>query len=238
MAIGFRGYATGDLSSIAGTTTVSFVAGTAATDVVVVVFGTDATTETITPPSGATRIGSQVVQNQGGGTVINLDAFWCLGSQSNNGFTNGTTGAFQQGWVAASFTGVDNTTPIDVAGVGTSTSGNSSVTANSITIVTAGAWECIAGCDWLGKVPFAATSFSEAHNAATNASASLLYNQTGKSTGATGSVSVSNSDGTSTGELIAVLPFALRPAASSIAFPSWDEIRAIFRDRNQVLPRM
>lgn len=205
----------GDIASTTATTTITTPTGSAATDVLIAVFGDDVaggTQNTPSAPAGWTLIGAQVTATSGV-NHIGVTAFWALGNVSNKGFTNNHT-AGQQGWVCAAFSGVDNTTPIDVTGTGTTSTGASSVTANAVTIATANAWEVIAACDWLGKVGFTATSFTETHNTAANASVSFLYNTTPKSTGSTGTVVVNNSDGTTASEIMACLPFALRPAAS------------------------
>ncbi len=208
----------GDIASVAATTTITLPSGTAATDVVVVCFGTDnnaATTTTVTAPAGWTRI-DVTVAGSNGTTRVKQDVFWALGNVSNLGFTNSNTGAtFQQGWVCLGWTGVDNTTPIDATGTSNTNASAANITTNAVTVATDQAWHVIAVTDWLGKVAYTATSFTEKNNAAANAAAAILYNTTPKSVGSTGTVVVNNSDGTTTGEILNATPFALRPAADA-----------------------
>jgi hypothetical protein len=218
MAIGVNAnISSGDIASTTGTTTITLPTGTNSDDVLVVVIANDfgaVTAQSTTGPSGWTSIFSGFTVTSGS-NHIQLNAFWALGSVANLGFTNSQTGGnYQQGWVCLGFTGVDNTTPIDAtSGSNDSNTGASSLTVSSVTVATDQAWELIAFNDWLGKVAFTASGFAEKNNAAANASVALLYNTTPKSTGATGTVSVANSDGTSGGEILAGSSFALRPSS-------------------------
>jgi hypothetical protein len=199
MAIGFRASSSADKATALATETITKPTGTASTDILVIAFGTDKgsnVAQTITPPSGWTRIGAQVSQTNGASQIVLLDAFWSLGSNASLGFGNSASGAaVQQGWLCGAFTGVDNTTPIDVADNGIKNSAAGTLTVTGVTIVTANAWDCMAAADWSGGV-FSATSFTVAENGHTNASAALLYNQTPKSTGATGTATLSDTLGT------------------------------------------
>jgi hypothetical protein len=219
MAIGFRASSSADKASAAATETITKPTGTASTDILVIAFGTDKgsnVAQTITPPSGWTRIGAQVSQTNGASQIVLLDAFWSLGSNASLGFGNSVSGAaVQQGWVCGAFTGVDNTTPIDVAdGTGNKGTFANTLTVNGVTIVTDQAWDCFAAADWLGGV-FSATSFTVAENGHTNASAALLYNTTPKSTGATGTVTFSDTLGGSGTQIMEAIRFALRPAVTA-----------------------
>jgi hypothetical protein len=222
MAIGFRASSSADKATALATETITKPTGTASTDILVIAFGTDKgsnVAQTITPPSGWTRIGAQVSQTNGASQIVLLDAFWSLGSNASLGFGNSASGAaVQQGWSCGAFTGVDNTTPIDVAdGTGNKNTATGTLTVNGVTIVTANAWDCMAAADWSGGV-FSATSFTVAENGHTNASAGLLYNTTPKSTGATGTATLSDTLGTST-QILEAIRFALRPAATATKAP-------------------
>jgi hypothetical protein len=222
VAIGFRTSASGDIASTAATVTPTKPTGFASTDVLVYVFAEDngaSTTTTITAPGGFTRIGATTLGSSGVNR-IKLDAFWCLGSQVSMGFTNSHTGSgFQQGWVALAFTGVDNTTAVDVAdSAGTNTgTGATSLTVNGVTIATDQAWDCIACCDWNSGV-VSATNFTAVENGHTNAMVAALYNTTPKSVGATGTASVADT-ASATSQIMAAIRFALRPAAGGSTSP-------------------
>jgi hypothetical protein len=209
MAIAFRSSSTADLASPGATTTITLPAGVASTDVVVAVFGSIRTAITspndITPPAGWTIIAATISANDGS-SEVSLHAFWALGSVAALGFTNTQTTGLSQDWVCAAFTGVDTTTPIDVAG--TAVSGGASVTCGSITIATANAWELIAATD-VHKHALTSSGFSSASSAGTNALAALFYNTTPNATGATGTqnVAIGVSD---PAEKTLGLPFALR----------------------------
>jgi hypothetical protein len=219
MAIGVNSsIARNDIPATTATTTISKPTGTGNTGVLVVVFGTDqsGTPGSITPPAGWTAIFTNVLVVVGS-TGVRLSGYWALGSVANLGFTNSSTGD-QQGWVCREFTGVNNTTPIDVVDNGGTNhnTGSASLTVNSVTVATANAWELIAFASWLGGTN-SATGFTAAQNVATppatNADATLLHNPTPKGTGATGTVVVTSSSA-ATGQILIGVPFALRPAVT------------------------
>lgn len=218
----FRASSSADIASATATVTVTKPTGTLSTDGVVVVFGTDngnGTSTTITPPSGATRIGARTPVSSGSTRIV-LDAFWFYGSQSSLGFTNSNTGSsIQQGWVALAFSGVDQTNIIDVADTaGTnSNTGAASLTVNGVTIATDQAMDCIACCDWNSGV-VSSSGFAVVENGHTNAMAAMLYNTTPKSTGATGTATLSDT-AASSGQMIAAIRFALKPAAGGSTSP-------------------
>jgi hypothetical protein len=222
MAIGFRTSSSADIASATATVTITKPTGFASTDVLIAVFGTSKSSNvahTITAPAGWTRIAAQVSQTNGTAEIILLDVFWALGSVVGLGFTNSTTGGgVQQGWLCAAFTGVDTTTPIDVAVVaGDKNTASATLTVSAITIATTNAWDCIAAADWLGGV-FTVTSFTVAENGHTNASAALCYNTTPKSTGTTGTATLNSTAGAN--QILEDIRFALRPAAGgSVTLP-------------------
>lgn len=225
MAIGVNpSISSADLANQAsGTITISKPAGTAATDVLAVAFALDdvnSGSPTISAPTGWTAITAGFRQASGVNSLT-LYGFWALGNVANLGFTFTRGGASNAdiGWLCIDYTGVDNTTPIDANdGAANGTAGASSVTSNAVTVVTDQAWHVILSCDFLGKVAFTATGFTEQHNGAVNAAIVQLYNQSPKAIGSTGTVVVNNSDATSSGEVMAAMPFALRPAAGSGGF--------------------
>ncbi len=107
--------------------------GVAATDVVLAVFYFDGGTGvTFTPPAGwtlAVRTNSTTVQGQA--------VYWALGNVASYAFTLG--GAPTIIGFTLAYTGVDNTTPMDVAAVGQANVSGTLITAPSIITVTANA---------------------------------------------------------------------------------------------------
>jgi hypothetical protein len=214
---------TGETASVAATTTITLPPGTAATDVVVVVFGSDTggtTPSSVTAPAGWTAINTAFTVTISN-TAVRLAAFWALGSVANLGFTNSLTGtSYQQGWACVGFTGVDNTTPVDATAATNSSTGSTTLTTNAVTIATTGAWHCIPICSWNGTAnEFGATNFTFKEDAATQASAALGYNTNLKSIGSTGTVAVTSSS-SGTGQILAAMPFALRPDAGGGGAPA------------------
>ena len=133
-AITFRAAGTFVCNS-ANTTTIVLVApaGVAATDVVeAVIFVSDGTGTSITPPTGWT-----LVNRTDNGTVGGMAVYWALGNVASYTFSlggnNGNMG------FAIAYIGVDNTTPMDAAGVGQANASSATITAPSITTVTANA---------------------------------------------------------------------------------------------------
>ena len=166
-----------------------------------------------TAPSGWTSINTQITQFAGGGVGVHM--WWCLGNNANLTFTKSGAVTWYGATIAA-FSGVNTTTPIDATGTQNSNTGASSLTVNSVTIATNNAWEIFGCADWLDGT-FTATGFTVSQTfGASGACCGLLYNQTPKSTGSTGTVTLNDSAGTS-GQLIIASPFALRPTSSGVA---------------------
>jgi hypothetical protein len=215
----FRASSSGDLASVTATTTITKPAGTASTDVLVVTFGTDIggiAAAIVTAPSGWTAINTALAVTNGNSNV-RLAAFWALGGVANLVFNNSAT-TDQEGWICVGFTGVDNTTPIDATAAPNSSSSATTLTTNAVTVATSGAWHCIPCIDWNGSATdMSAPGFTTKQNASAQANATLLYNATSKPAGSTGTVVVT-SVSSATGQIIAAMPFALRPAGAGAAF--------------------
>jgi hypothetical protein len=177
-----------------------------------------------TAPAGWTSIGS--VLNAGTASQhISVQAWHAAGDVANLAFTKSGS-ATDVGWVMLCFSGVDTTTPIDATGTANSNTGAATLTTNAVTIATDQAWHCIAFADWLSGT-FSATGFTNAESPLTNESAALLYNTTPKSTGSTGTVVVTSS-AASSGQVLAGVPFALRPVVG--AAPTLDQYGWRFRN--------
>jgi hypothetical protein len=136
MAILFRVTGTVVTGDSVSSLTPGAPAGTLATDIVLAyfIFGAGSGV-TFTPPSGWTLA---FRQNQT--TSAGMAVYWGLGSASFTAWTiSGLTAASIIAFTAG-YTGVDNTTPLDVASAGQSTGGNGTVvTVPALTTVTNGA---------------------------------------------------------------------------------------------------
>lgn len=140
-AISFTGSSSSTTFSNVGSVTLSAPAGAAATDVMVAVIGgtgaSRTTNVTVTAPAGSSWVlvkGQQDTTNFGG-----LYVFWALGTETAFNFTvsSNTSG---NGFVLA-YSGVDNTTPLDVAAGGqNNTTASTTETAPTISTVTANTW--------------------------------------------------------------------------------------------------
>lgn len=229
MGIGVNANITsGDVHAPGATTVITLPTGTAATDVVTVFFGSGTSSTTVittTPPTGWTAIATAFTVTSGG-VQVRLSGYWALGNVASKTFTNTGAGAScDQGWICLGFTGVDNTTPIDAAGTTSSSTGASAVNANAVTVATDQAWEVIGLTSWQGGT-WSASGFTAKQNAHVNEDASCLYNSTPKAVGSTGTVSCS-STGSSTGQVEAAMPFALRPTASAAPPEGWQEVESL-----------
>jgi hypothetical protein len=220
VAIGVNASVTsGDIASLTATTTITKPTGTASTDVLIVVFGTDfggsGPAATVTAPAGWAAVNAAFTVTNGNGNV-RLTVFWAPGSVANLGFTNSLTGSsHQEGWICVGFTGVDVTTPIDATAATNSSINSTTLTTNAVTVATAGAWHCIPTVDWLGSAAdLGAPGFTRQQNASGQANSTLLYNTTAKSAGSTGTVVVTSANAAS-GQIIEAMPFALRPAGGA-----------------------
>jgi hypothetical protein len=221
MAIGVRasGSAVYDTALASGspTTTVTKPAAAAAGDVAIVVqsmgWGGQGPFSAVTP-AGWTAIATDVGSSSAT-SAQRTSAFYRVLQAGDSTWAFGRTTANSQsvdiGIVFLAFTGVDNTTPIDATGTTATNTGSATISAPAVTIATANAWHCIAmGC-WNGGAA-SATGFTDLPNAnpATHEQADLLYNQTPKSAGSTGAVTVTQ--GAASGNQLSAIPFALRPA--------------------------
>ena len=144
-----------------------------------------------------------------------LAYFWALGNIANLTFTkSGNVSAL--GWACSAFTGVDNATPIDAIGTATNTISSTTVTVGTVSVATNNAWHLVAACEAAKSATLSATSFTIAESGNTNEHAALLYNTTPKSVGATGTVTVTSTDGTG-GQTLIGFAFAIRPDAAASA---------------------
>lgn len=203
MAIGLRasGSTTWDVN--ATSQVVTKPAASATGDVMVMAIGANMTGPAPLP-TGWTSIG----------TVTLTGACLTLGYRvAQAGDTSWTVtpggGAQQFGGVLQTFTGVDNVTPIDATGSAASQASGTSITVPAVTVVGSGAWHLI-GHASTGSGNPTATGFTVLKDAQANEAAALLYNQTPKSAGSTGTTAVAYSSGGA-----AALPFTLAPAAAA-----------------------
>jgi hypothetical protein len=217
VAIAFRAKSGGDLNSVSGTFAVTKPVGTASTDVMVASITWDVHNDpatTLTPPSGWTTIANPLTNS-----TIKSAVFWSLGSNASLTFTEAGISVSNTGWVIGSFTGVDNTTPVDATGT-TSTSANSqTVTSNAVTAVTANALNMVALGAWNGPSTLAASGWTVQVNATTPSfqESDLAYKAI-SATGSTGTTAFTASGQVASGQLLNAIPFVLRPAGGAAAF--------------------
>jgi hypothetical protein len=137
MAIGFRAAGTKATVSSGTSITVPAPAGIAATDIVLIYIHEQQNPGTaITPPAGWTLVLNLLETSVGS---ERLAVFWGLGTATFGAFTGVGTNTDLQARAFA-YTGVDNTTPLDVAAVGQSNASSTTMTAPTITTVTDNAW--------------------------------------------------------------------------------------------------
>jgi hypothetical protein len=206
---------TGDIGSLTTSTVITKPTGANSSHRLVLVVADDtsaATANVLTPPAGWTRVGSTVSAS---GAQLRLNVFHAPGDVAGLTFTNSQTGTnYQQGWVCAAYTGVDATTPVDVAGTANSNTGAATLATNGFTPASTGAVHLIAFCDWIGGT-YSATGYTVSQNAHANAGAGLLYSLTALTGGvAEPGVTVGDSQ-PATGQVLAALPFALRLAGAT-----------------------
>ena len=181
-------------------------------------------------PTGWTAIGSFI-----GGTSNAIWAQYRLAQVGDTSWTwtlaHGTTANL--GVILQSFSGVDQTTPIDATGTTVTSSNQQTVTVATYNTATANAWELIAmGCASWGVSPvFSATGFTAADNSpATNQAAGLLYLGPKVSAGATGSV-VATVSGSGSGQKIDAIPFAICAAVPPFTLPPTSILKPYSRPR-------
>jgi hypothetical protein len=215
VAIAFRAFSKGESHiTVTGNTTVTVTkpTGTASTDVLVISFAFGGgVTYTVTPPTGWTAVATGV-------SILGLraDCYRALGSVAALGFVINITSAspaLDQGWTCSAFSGVDNTTPVDATGTTSTNSNSLTLTANAVSVLTANAHHLIAFSP-LNAATISATGFTAVDNSPVSfQQAGLLYKSL-SATGSTGTVSCVVS-GTASGQSLAAIPFALRPAGGA-----------------------
>lgn len=133
MAIAFRSIgAVGNSNGGGGACTPGTPAGVVSTDIVIAIltFG-GGTSCVITAPSGWT-----LAKRQDNGTTSGAAAYWALGSVASYAFSVTNVLDAISG-IAAAYSGVDTTTPMDATAVGQNNAASTTVTSPSITTVTA-----------------------------------------------------------------------------------------------------
>lgn len=217
--IGHRADSSADISGVGATTTVSLPTGTQSTDIVAAVFCSTRLAlinpNVVSPPAGWTRIGSELTANNGI-SELTLSLFWAQGNVGALGFSNSQTLTLNQGYVLSAFSGVDLSTPIDVTGTSTNSTGGGAIVNASINIATNNAWHLVGAIDLDANSLTTPAGFTQAANGTppTNAGAGMFYNTTPKSIGATGTVTIGISVSDSN-DILAGLAFALRPLVST-----------------------
>lgn len=218
MAIGFRQFSSGDVHLPGTTVTITKPAGTASTDILVAFFGSGrgaaGVVGTWTAPAGWTAIAANVQVTAS--NHIDLAGFWASGSVAGLGFSRSGT-VDDMGWVCLGFTGVNGTTPVDATGTTNSATGSASIVANAVTVATDQAWHVVGLTSWAGGT-WSATGFTLKQNADVNQDVTCAYNPTPKSVGSTGTATFTTTGGSS-GQLLAAMPFALRPAPAVASLP-------------------
>lgn len=205
------------IGAASGSTTVTIPSGTQPGDLMIasVCVGWITSAGTITTPSGWTAVEATVVA--GFGTLSAV--FWRIAQAGDSTWSFPIVGGTGNGFIGValqSFTGCDQTNPIDSTGTGSSNTGSNTITANAVTVAFANSWELI-GLAQDNTGTASATGFTVLSNAGSAAQVALLYNATPKATGSTGTVTVTGGGGASGNEL-ACTPFAIRPAQNSISW--------------------
>lgn len=219
MAVAFHNSSTGTTHNPAVASTVTITKPTvSAGDVLVCEFGNNGgtTAQSMTAPAGWTQIGSTISS-----TKVKTQAWWALQSVAALGFTVGADGAGSSdvSWTCLSFSGVDNTTPIDATGTGNSNTGANNVTPANYTDVTDGALPLVAITNWNGGGVFTSTGFTVVPSATTNCQTATLYaNAAVSGAGATVTGVQINDSASATGNILCYQQFALRPAASAASY--------------------
>lgn len=179
---------------------------------------------TWTAPAGWTSIFTAFSVDNTGFGGLGLQAFWALASNANLTFTKSGTIDFT-GWVAATFSGVDLSTPIDVTANTQSNISAASLTVASLTIATGKAIDFIVGADWHSGGVFSTVNIFYRVNGNTNQSCALGYDPTFKLPGATGTAVFANS-GAASGQALVAARFALRPSEVAVVRPDYSNFPA------------
>ena len=111
-----------------------------------------------------------------------------------------------------SFSGINTSSPIENTGTTSANSGSNTITGNSVTVNSSGAWELIGVSQSNGGTIPTATSFTALSNEDRNST--LLYNTTALNPGATGAVTVTGG-GPAAGNMLVAIPFTIVPASTT-----------------------
>ncbi len=170
------------------------------------------TAGTLATPAGWTLIGSSIAS-----TKVRIYQYWALQSVSTLGFvyTAGTGTSSDFSWVCAAFTGVNNTTPIDSTGTGSSNTASASITTLTYSTVHANALPLISFGDWNGGT-VTAPSYNVLSSNIVNTADTLLYSTTPVASPGTVAAVVINSGGAASGQINCYQQFALNPAAGAL----------------------
>ncbi len=181
--------------------------GTANTDVLIAMFeGGGGTGDTYTPPAGWT-----LINRTDSTTVVSVASYWALGSVASTTFTISQGGLQATIGFILGYTGVDNATPMDATAVGQANASSGTITAPSITTVTANAWLVgVMGISTLSTFSAAFGTIRQNGNFASQNGANIALAGIDTSqavAGASGTKTVTASiAGVNVGELIALRP--------------------------------
>ncbi len=225
MAIAFHASGTGTFTNVVNGGSVAPTKPAVSTnDILIIAFGLNAGTvspPSITAPTGWTLIGSQITGGAGS-SGAGVSMYWALQSVASLAFTANRPGAttLDVEYVIASFSGVDNVTPIDATGTGTTNSGSATISIATFNTVTDQALEVFGITDWNGSSTFSQASFNilPSGTPATIQGALCYAKNPTTPAGGTGAFTLTDNAGAS-GNVLAYQQFALRPAAA-VAIPN------------------
>jgi hypothetical protein len=216
----FRNSTTQDLGGAsAGTVTVVKPTGTLSTDVVLLVFGigqpTAQTSITYSAPAGWNALaGSPSVFDSGGNGKFGVYVWWAFGNVNFANVFTQTAGSnsFALGVVCMSFSGCDQTNPVNVTGTFQNNTNSATISVNAITTTIDRCLEVIMGTGGgAGGTTWSATGFTDIANAGAQQVTNGLYaNAVTTPKGSTGAVTVTTTAGSS-GQVFLVVAVALSP---------------------------
>jgi hypothetical protein len=192
----------------ASTWTLTKPSGVQTGDVMFVGISWDNTATTFTPSASFTVIASGV-----GSGSMRTSCFFRIAQAGDTSWTWTTTGGASFGGVCLTFTGNDTVTQPDAIGSTNTNTGSATLTANAVVVAADQAYEVICVGGWNAGNASASGFTAQTNGATANSPIALLYKGP-LGVGSTGTTVVTESGATS-GQIIAAIPFAVRPGASA-----------------------
>ena len=174
-------------------------------------WGANSPTTHSSPPAGWSTVAQNVIESSSNGNE-GASVYYRVIQAGDTSWTFTMSESAYISFALQSFSGINTSSPIDNTGTTSANSGSNTITTNSVTVNSSGAWELISVSQSNGGTIPTATNFTALSNEDRNST--LLYDTTALNPGATGAVTVTGG-GPAAGNMLVAIPFTIVPASTT-----------------------